>query len=209
MGTAGRPPNVPVFGPRSSEFGHLAVRGGDPYLLWPEVHEDGDPVLDPDDHTEPVLIVGHPIVYGELLGGRVGRRRSEWARGQMTSRGGASWLHLSTILPPGPPRRHYRPISRDLCNDLPDRRTLSRGHLSECAPGAGKSGDRNAPSRPRFATVTIRLPGLRRPAHHSASRAVASAVSSAGAVPRDGGISGGQVVCGKKSHVLESAVAEL
>jgi hypothetical protein len=52
---------------------------------WPEVDDHGEVVLvDGDDDTEAVLIVGYLVTGGEYLDRLIGRWRSERTRGQVT-----------------------------------------------------------------------------------------------------------------------------
>ncbi|MEU5867366.1 hypothetical protein ABZ815_39775 [Nonomuraea sp. NPDC047529] len=84
---------------RLSEFVQLVERRSDPLLPGSEVDQNGDIVLHPDDDTEAVSVMAHPVVHVELLGGWRRRRRFEGTCGQVTTRIAAGSLHLFQYAP--------------------------------------------------------------------------------------------------------------
>jgi hypothetical protein len=77
-----------------SELGQLAVRRRDPLLLGAEVDEDGNLFLDPDDHAEPVTVMGYLIMKGVVLDvPDRGRDVVEGTSGERAPGRGASCLH--------------------------------------------------------------------------------------------------------------------
>ena len=64
-----------------------------------EIDEDGGLVLDTDDPTEAVPVVGHLVLHIEYLDWRGCRGRVEGTSGQMAPGHGAGWLHYSYYAP--------------------------------------------------------------------------------------------------------------
>jgi hypothetical protein len=64
-----------------------------------EIDEDGGLVLDTDDPTEAVPVVGHLVLHIEYLDWRGGRGCVEGTTGQMAPGHGAGWLHYSYYAP--------------------------------------------------------------------------------------------------------------
>jgi hypothetical protein len=84
---------VSVMPPTASELGQLCAWRRDPHPARAEIDDQGGVILDADDPAEAVLIVGHQVLNGELLGRRSERRDPEGTCGQEAPGGGAGRFH--------------------------------------------------------------------------------------------------------------------
>src|SRR5690348_2780468 len=86
-------------GATASELGELVAWRHDPYPARTEIDDQAGVSLDASDQAEAVLIVCHPVLHGELLGGENGRR-GKGACGQVgpDSDAGGSHDHQHALL---------------------------------------------------------------------------------------------------------------
>src|SRR5690242_17853023 len=86
-------------GASASELGELVAWRHDPYPARTEIDDQAGVSFDAGDQAEAVLIVGHLVVHGELLG-RENGGRGEGARGQNgpDSDAGGSHDHQHALL---------------------------------------------------------------------------------------------------------------
>src|SRR6266851_3867252 len=89
----------------------LGAGDRDPQLLRPEVHEHRHVFLHADDGAEPVLVVGHLIVYGERLARTQRRWGIERAAGQVAPGCGAVLPHGQIMRLPCPVRGPAGPLT--------------------------------------------------------------------------------------------------
>jgi hypothetical protein len=79
--------------PVASELGQLGAWRHDPHPERTEIDDQDGVILDADDSAKAVLIVGHLVLHGELLGRRSEGRGAEGTRGQEGPGSGAGVFH--------------------------------------------------------------------------------------------------------------------